>query len=37
MNFQIFSYTSGSFLFTHASLEAVKLPGELSRCDMHFS
>src|SRR5690606_18135172 len=32
MNLCTLAYTSGSFCFTQASLEAVKLPGELSRC-----
>ena len=26
-----------SFSFIHASLEAVKLPGEFNRCERHFS
>ena len=37
MNFQMRSYTCGSFFFTHASLEAVKLPGEFKSLDIHFS
>ena len=32
-----FRTTSGSFFFTHASFDAVKLPGELRRCSMHLS
>ena len=28
---------AGSFSFIHASLEAVKLPGEFNRCERHFS
>src|SRR5688500_4028804 len=32
-----FAYTCGSFSFTHASLDAVKFPGEFSRQDKHFS
>ena len=32
MNLWIFAKISGSLLFTHASFDAVKLPGELRVC-----
>src|ERR1700744_3860331 len=31
------AYISGSFSLTQANFEAVKLPGEFSKCDKHFS
>ena len=33
MILSIFSNNAGSFSFTHASLEAVKFPGEFNKCE----